>query len=403
MLSAIGFGARFRKWSSCLPALALIFGLSLPSHMASVAQAAPAAIKKSAAPAASRQVTRSREDMILEVEMKALREALDSRQDQEGSSKFADKADKEYQDAKTDADKARTMLQSANATQSEVTAAKDAAVALVEKAKAAADEVQTIADKAKTDAKLAGVDVTTFTELRALSKKEVTDAEGREVAAQSVLDQAREKEDYYRALVKRRMRNAEDFYYIADAAMKKGGNAQALEFAVKAKAEMEQAKIAENEAAIRAEATHAAEKVVDARKQATEAAKIKSTALAQLLRLTEEITKTLSEAYASAALSSKAAQQYLAKLKDFASSKDEVLAFSSKKVESLTNIKDSSEKKETLTGEAAQAAREVLAAKQKAQADSEARAQSALSDARTVVLGPQQQVPVSSNSSSTVQ
>lgn len=379
--------------------LCFVFCLGLSVRPVSSQAATAKTVKKASSSTSSKKVTRTREDMILEVEMKALKEALESRQDEESISKFADKADMESTAAKEEADKSRTMLETANKAQSEVAAAKEEALALVAKAKAAAEEADTLASKAKTDAKLAGVDTATYADLHVLAKKEVSDAENRLNSAQSVLDQARSQEDYYRSLVKRRIKNAEDFYYIAEAAMKKGGNAQALEFAVKAKAEMEQAKIAENEAEIRAEATKAAEKVVEARKQSTAAAKIKFTALAQLLKLTQEISATLTEAYQAAALSAKAAQQYMDKMKDFASAKDAVVTFSSKKVDSLTNIKDSAEKKEALTIEAAQSAHAVLAAKQKAKAEAEAKAQSALGDARSVVLGAQGIAPTAAPAS----
>lgn len=341
-----------------------------------------------------RRVARTRKEMILEVEMKALKEALSIKKDQENTSKFVTRAEKEHTKAKSSANQAREMLGAASGEVTTISAAKTAVLAIIAKVKTVADEVQALAQSAKTESKLAGIEATTFQEMRLESKKEVTTAEAREATALKVLERSRQKETYYRSLVKRRIRNAEDFFYIAEAAMKKGGNAQAMEFAIKAKAEMEQAKIADNEADIRAEAVVASEKVLEARKEATATARLKSKTFAILLKLTEEISISLKEASEAARLSAAAAQKVVARASSFAASKDEVLTFANKKVASLAAVKDAAERKETLTGEAALAAQAVLVANQKAQAHAEARAQAALSEARTMVVKPTPVVPV---------
>jgi hypothetical protein len=351
--------------------------------------------------AGKRKVARTREDMILESEMKAIKEALATKTDQENTEKFASKAEKELQKATDSANEARSMLEKANTGMTEVSSAKEAALAAIQRAQAAADEARAMADKAKQDAKMASLEASTYVQLRADAKKEVERAASREDAAQKVLSGAQAKEAYYRNLVKRRMRNAEDFYYIAAAAMKKGGNAQALEFAVKAKAEMEQAKIAENEAAIRAEATKAAEKVVEARREATAAAKIKSSSLAKLLTISKGIASGLEEAYKAAKLSSAAALKVLSETKDFASAKDDILAYANKKVESLTDIKTAAEQRETLASAAAESARAVVAAKAKAQAEAQARANAALLSAKTAVIGDAATEPASTDQGTT--
>jgi hypothetical protein len=326
--------------------------------------------------------------MILEVEMKALKEALAIRKDQERTNRFATKAEKEYAQAKEGANSAREMLQAASNTMSEAGAEKEAALAAIEKARIAAGETRAISDKAKKNAKLAKLESATYAESRAAAKQDVISAKAREAEALAVLQRAKTKERYYRNLVRKRLKRAEDFYYIAEAAMKKGGNAQSMEFAIKAKSEMEQAKIAENEASIRAEATRAAAKVVEVRSQSIESARVKSRSLAKLLTLAEEISTALNEAYLAAKLSARAAAKVLLKAKDFASSKDEIVAFTAKKLESLTSIKDASEKRETLASAAAISAQAVVAAKQKAQAEAEARARSALTEARTLIVKP---------------
>jgi hypothetical protein len=361
------------------------------STSAAPAKKATTAKKSTRAKSRKRKVARMRKDMILEVEMKALKEALANKRDQENTTKFVSKAEKEHQKAQASAIKARDMLAGASGEATTIAAAKAAVLTIIEKVKAVAEEVQTLANLAKKEAKLAGIEATTFQELRLEAKKEVATSEAREATARKVLKRSKEKEQYYRNLVKRRIRNAEDFFYIAEAAMRKGGNAQAMEFAIKAKAEMEQAKIAENEANIRAEAVIAAGKVLEARKEAKASAIIKSRAFAKLLKISEEISLSLKEASEAARLSAVAAQKVVSRANKFAASKDEVLAFANKKVESLTTVKDASERKEMLTGEAALSAKAVLAAKQKALAHAEARAQSALSEARTIVIQP---VPV---------
>jgi hypothetical protein len=358
-----------------------------PTFAATTSKGKSVTSSKKKTTSSKRKVARTRKDMILEIEMKALKEAIETRKDQESTNTFATKAAKEFETAKTSADGARTMLDEANSKLAAVIAAKEAALAAIEKARIAAEEARTLADQAKMEAKLAGVDASTYLELRKEAKNEVIRAEAREASAVEVYNEAKAKEQYYRNLISRRLKNAEDFYYIAEAAMKKGGNAQALEFAVKAKAEMEQAKIAENEAAIRAEATMASQKVVESRKESTEAARIKSLALAKLIKLSEEITTALAEAYDAAKLSAAAAQKVLAKTQDLATSKDEVLTFSNKKVESLADIKNAAERKEILASTAAEAARAVVIAKEKALAEAEGRARTALADARTMVIG----------------
>ena len=342
--------------------------------------------KKAASKAKAAAPTRTRAEMIIEVELKALREALDQRQDQEKTSKFAERTEKEAEEAKGSANGAREMLQKSAATLAEAQTAKDSAVAAVDKITALANEARTLSENSKKEAKLAGVEAVGFVEMRKTAQAEVQMAMERETSALKVLQEARDQEEYYRSLVKRRMRNAEDFYYIAEAAMRKGGNSQSMEFAIKAKAEMQQAQVAENEANIRADATRAAEKLVESRKQSTEAAKIKAVAMAQMMKLSEEIAKALTEAFQAATASTAAAEKMLASTKNFSSSKDEVLTFSNKKTESLTSIKDAAEKKEALATDAAQSARAVVDAKQKALAEAESKAQSALAEAKTLVI-----------------
>ncbi|MBN1595160.1 hypothetical protein JW933_04460 [candidate division FCPU426 bacterium] len=373
---------------TCIPGIrtshAAVAGKS--SKSSTVSKKSSAGSSVSAASSSKRKVARTRKEMILEVEMQALKEALSSRQDQESTNQFVSKAEKEFESAQVAATKSREMLTVASEETSKISAAKDSALAVIEKVKAAAEEVMNLANEAKKESKLAGIEATTYVELRKEAKDEVAIADERENMALQVLQRATEKEAYYRELVKRRINNAEDFYYIAEAAMSKGGNAQAMEFAIKAKAEMEQAKIAETEADIRAEAVKAAEKVLEARKEASEGARIRSRAFAKLMKIAEEISTSLQEAAAAAQLSAQAAQKVLDKANSFAASKDEVLTFANDKVTTLTEVKDSAERKEILSGEAAQSARAVLAAKQKAQAQAEARAQSALTEARGLVI-----------------
>ena len=335
-----------------------------------------------------KKAVRTRKDMILEVEMKALKEALTIKKDQERTNRFATKAEKEYTQAKEGANNAREMLQAASNTMSEADAEKAVALTAIEKARIAAEETRALSDKAKKNAKLAKLESATYSELREGAKQDVIRAKAREEGSFSVLERAKAKESYYRNLIKKRLKKAEDFYYIAEAAMKKGGNAQSMEFAIKAKSEMEQAKIAENEADIRAEATRAAAKVVEVRIQATESARVKSRSLVKLMALAEEISTALNEAYQAVKLSAQAAEKVLLKAKDFASSKDEIVTFSAKKLESLTSIKDASEKKELLASEAVISSQAVVAAKQKAQAEAEARARGALNEARTLIVKP---------------
>jgi hypothetical protein len=350
-----------------------------------------AAAAKDGSGATRKKPARTRAEMIQEAEIKAVQEALRVRQDQESTQKFSDRAQQEYDSAKLSADQARELVDKSQSALNDANASKEAAQNAVAEAQAAAEKALEMAKNALKESKLAELDTTGITAMHKGCKAELIAAAERQDQALSVRDAAKQAEQYYREQVKRRLSNAEDFYYIAKAAMEKGGNAQSLEFAIKAKAEIEQAKIAENEANIRAEAAVAAEKVYQARLEATAAVKLKERTLQKMLQLVNEISSALLQAYEAAKQSASASQKVVSMLQQYSSAKDEIISFTNQKVASLTQLKVATEKKESLAQEAVTAAQAVLAAKQRAQAEAESRAKAALSDAQALVIGQRQE------------